>query len=159
MVCLSKHTQDIKICLICGSANNDSINKPQIQISMSSMSKSVYETKNKTHFNEVSAYNVHGGNPLRALNNMGPGGLKTWKCSECNFANDNLKIVCMNCRASKQQSSAKGLTARLTHQSLQSKRKSTPAVNRQRLNRSNEENENTSDNEVDHHRRGRKQKT
>jgi hypothetical protein len=158
MVCLSKHTHDIKICLICGSANSDSINKTQIQITMSSMSKSVYEAKNKALFNEMSAYNVHAGSPLRALNNMGPNGLKTWKCGECNFANDNLKIVCMNCRASKQQSSARGITTRITHQTVQSKRKSTLAINRQRHNRSNEENENTSDNEVDHHRKGIKRK-
>jgi len=118
------------------------------------MSKSVYEAKNNTTFNEISAYNVHSSSPLRALSNMGPGGLKTWKCGECNFANDNLKIVCMNCRASKQQGLARSLTAKITHQTLQSKRKSTPAVNRQRLNKSNEENQNSSDNEADNHKRG-----
>ena len=31
--------------------------------------------------------------------------LKTWKCTLCQFVNDSLKIVCINCRAIKQQQS------------------------------------------------------
>lgn len=40
--------------------------------------------------------------PIQNGNNKYLSNLKTWLCVHCNFANDSLKIVCMNCRSSKQ---------------------------------------------------------
>lgn len=77
---------------------------------------------------------------------------KSWVCTHCHFANDSLKIVCMNCRSSKQHplgasdlTSAANKTAG-AHHSMQTKRKMvTAATSKQTttetLNRSNEENE------------------
>lgn len=151
MICLSKHTADIEICLICGSNNTDTANK-KVQISFNQSKNMSYDFKQKNFPNET----IHEfSSPLRSLGNGNS--QKTWICGYCTFANDNLKIVCMNCRASKQKNSnASG--ARLSHQSLQMKRKpvSKQLVNhKNQLNRSNEENENTSDGED---RRGRSSK-
>lgn len=144
MICLSKHTVDIEICLICGSNNNDKANK-KVQISFNQSKNMSYDFKQKNFQNET----IHEfSSPLRSLGNGNS--QKTWICGYCTFANDNLKIVCMNCRASKQKTS-NALGARLSHQTLQMKRK--PANkqqmnnNKNQLNRSNEENENGSDSE------------
>lgn len=166
MVCLSKHTLDVKICSICGSANNDSVNKTPVQLSINNVK---LEKSSKKLFNEINE-SLMVNSPLRSLNNIGGGGsahLKTWKCNDCNFANDNLKIVCMNCRASKKQNS-KALEQKFGHQTLQTKRK--PLVHqvgyqtmdrnsRYKLNKSNEENEQGSDNEYEERQRERSKRS
>ena len=171
MVCLSKHIIDVKICSICGSANSDSVNKAPVQLSINNIKLEKSTKKLFNDMNDSLAVNrvMMQNSPLRSLNNnIGP--LKTWKCNDCNFANDNLKIVCMNCRASKKQHSTV-LEPKFGHQTLQTKRKPTINVhsngfrtldNRSKLNRSNEENEHDSDNEEERHRvskRSRKQET
>ena len=86
---------------------------------------------------------------------------KSWVCTHCHFANDSLKIVCMNCRASKQHPTQNGnqvtdmSTVAKMHHSVQTKRKMMIATSNGHssrtiqatskdsavVNRSNEENE------------------
>lgn len=85
---------------------------------------------------------------------------KSWVCTHCHFANDSLKIVCMNCRATKQHPTQQNgnqvadmSTVAKMHHSVQTKRKMMVATSSRAiqdsstskdsavLNRSNEENE------------------
>ena len=168
MVCLSKHTIDVKICSICGSSNSDSVNKTPVQLSIKNAK---LEKSSKKLFNDINE-SLMVNSPLRSLNNnIGGHGsvhLKTWKCNDCNFANDNLKIVCMNCRASKKQNS-QALEQKFGHQTLQTKRK--PLVNlqfgyqtlgwnnRYKMNKSNVENDQGSDNEFEERQRERSKRS
>ena len=111
MICLSKHQIDVKICSICGSSNQDQVNvKPNSSFAMPA-----------TKYKQELATSVANG-ALKAINNNAvPNFLKTWLCHYCNFANDSLKVVCMNCRAGKKHNSTNH-GVKLQHQSVQMKR-------------------------------------
>ena len=133
MVCLSKHVAEVKICSICGSANSDAVN-----------STKVATTGFGAKLLKKSEPALDKSRPLAAhnTNTSQHGGLmKTWTCTYCHYANDNLKVVCMNCRASKQQLTSNNNNKSICHQTLQAKRKPVSSVKPERLNRSNEENE------------------
>lgn len=75
MVCLSKHKMEVKVCSICGSQKHNQ--KVSIKQTNTNTLKTIQNQTNSNY-------------------------LKTWTCSYCSYANDSLKIVCMNCRSSKQ---------------------------------------------------------
>ena len=120
MICLSKHKMDIKVCSICGSMKQN--------------------TKKKS----TAPATPHASTLKTISSNLYPPSyLKTWACSFCSFANDSLKIVCMNCRCSKQQQSQQKAKKDqvLLHQSIQTKRARRELEAKKVLNTSNEENE------------------
>lgn len=107
MICLSKHKMDVKVCSICGSLKHDQ--KVSIKQTNANTLKTIHNQTNSNY-------------------------LKTWTCSYCNYANDSLKIVCMNCRSSKQIKKDDQV-----YQSVQLKRSRKQDTDK--LNTSNEENE------------------
>jgi len=131
MVCLSKHVAEVKICSICGSANSDAVN-----------STKAATTGFGAKLLKKSEPSLDKSRPLAAHNtNTSQHGamMKTWTCTYCHYANDNLKVVCMNCRASKQQLTSNNnnnSNKSICHQTLQAKRKPASSVKPERLNRS-----------------------
>lgn len=132
LVCLSKHTNDIKICSICGSSKtqshsaaassyggssagsvlNESLVRPfQVKSLPSSTKTSLLNFNTRNLFETSTSSSVIGQtlsskSPQEQTNQLKSSTrLKTWTCQFCNFANDNLKVVCMNCRSSKSSSS------------------------------------------------------
>ena len=150
LICLSKHRLDIKICNICGSlqqnsshsSSSSSSNKPKFQKYTQKDSHSTTSSQSSTNSNQL----LNNSTNNQYL-------IKTWTCYYCNYANDCLKIVCMNCRSSKQQQLNEIKTS-LSHQTIQLKRArnqtiagitttTTTVTNgvKYKLNTSNEENE------------------
>jgi hypothetical protein len=105
LICLNKNDDPMDLyCLICGSAKtspslsgysnmtSDTIIKPSFQkpikttIIFSDLTNSITSKISTTVSTENST--------IRKLP-------KTWLCLQCSYANDNLKIVCVNCRTPK----------------------------------------------------------
>jgi hypothetical protein len=169
LVCLSKHLMDVRACNVCGSlqqsnASNKSSTLKSMGNKFNTMANKTMDFLMDNHNYNVSrtvnytiADTTAANNTLRSLNgNALAQQLKTWLCTYCNYANDSLKIVCMNCRSAKQKSSsaagensANDTKFSLKYQTLQAKRNRKEAnstVNQNnstanRLNNSNEENE------------------
>jgi hypothetical protein len=125
MVCLRKHTTDMKICTICGtsrpsvaisgtssyasstlSGGDTSTSQPhifQLSLNTSAIQSKLYSTLTATSSAkkpEQLSPNSCASQTSSTTRNTNKY-LKTWTCAFCNFANDNLKVVCMNCRSSK----------------------------------------------------------
>ncbi|CAF0708934.1 unnamed protein product [Brachionus calyciflorus] len=137
MVCLSKHLEKIEICSICGSSRPEI--KPQ-KISTTqniSFSKPVSQQKsqpNKMAFFEEAKpsekdilsvlqdedYYVKKSSAFQPRPNPY---LKKWTCQHCNYSNDSLKIVCLNCRWVK-TSTTKAKQGKLLDETIKSPSKS-----------------------------------
>ena len=119
MICLNKNRYPIDLyCSICGSAKTSStthsyassncstidhtFTKPSFQ---KSNNKSLIFGKLTTNTNtsSVSSTSSAISPPTDVTVNRSKKYSKTWRCPHCEFANDNLKIVCVNCRTPKSE--------------------------------------------------------
>ncbi len=123
MVCLSKHPSKQDICQICGSEKPASKLSQQLSSSLlsttlldRSKSKLQYSPPTKLPSNELfSSYLINELGLKHKLcdypdsrkssstlsSSLSPKVnpyLRKWTCVQCNFSNDSLKIVCLNCR-------------------------------------------------------------
>ncbi|RNA19738.1 nuclear pore complex protein Nup153-like [Brachionus plicatilis] len=122
MVCLSKHKMDVKVCSICGSQKQNQ----KFCIKQTNSGTTTLKTISSNHQQQHSTANY----------------LKTWTCAYCSFANDSLKIVCMNCRSSKQMRHNADQLDHKVHLNLKRARRNHHNQQSQNtLNTSNEENE------------------
>jgi len=117
MVCLSKHPSKEDICLICGSERP--VVRPSYQLNTSQLATSLLDrTKlpSRSPSSELFSSYLIGELGLkhklsdqpesRATSSTSACGLppkenpylRKWTCVQCNFSNDSLKIVCLNCR-------------------------------------------------------------
>ncbi|RNA35234.1 nuclear pore complex protein Nup153-like [Brachionus plicatilis] len=111
MVCLSKHLEKVDICSICGSSRPESKHKALSQ--SISFCKPVCKTSSKCSLldRESNEPKSHKSDDIlsllqddefyykKSLFTSKPNPyIKKWTCHHCNYSNDSLKIVCLNCR-------------------------------------------------------------
>jgi hypothetical protein len=161
-ICLSMHKLDVEVCLICGSLQQSSTSATSRSTHLNPLVK-VKKIDGCTSVDLTNAASS-ASTLLKSINtnNKNHGYLsKKWTCTYCSFANDCLKVVCMNCRSSKlqrhleQENNDSKINLSKQHHALQIKRKNATTNNKTKTsttkqNTSNEENElNNRDDEQD----------
>ena len=112
MICLSKHLENIDVCTICGSSRPEL--KSKLGSQSISFSKPVRKTSSKMSVMDITSYEpepYHKSDDIlfllqddtynyqKSIFSAKPNPyIKKWTCQHCNYSNDSLKIVCLNCR-------------------------------------------------------------
>jgi hypothetical protein len=104
LICLNKNDDPIDLyCLICGSAKTSPSSSSYSNMTSNTIIKPSFQkpTKTTTIFSDLTNSISSTISTVSTDNSIIKKFPKTWLCLQCSYANDNLKIVCINCRTPK----------------------------------------------------------